>query len=132
MKTCCGTRVSFRNCCSLSLGYSFFVIPISDPEYKKPAAVPEVVPMMSKITQHKLKEAPTINHWAVVEHILCYLKGALERGILYKKHGHTRIECFSDANWAGSNKYRRSTSGYYVFFEGNMISWKSKKQSVVS
>ena len=46
--------------------------------------------------------------------------------------GHTRIECFSDADWVRSNEDRRSTLGYYVFFRGNMISWKSKKQSVVS
>ena len=42
--------------------------------------------------------SPTISYWATVEHILCYLKEAPGRGILYKKHGHTRIECFSNAN----------------------------------
>ena len=38
--------------------------------------------------------SPTISHWAVVEHIICYLKEAPGRGILYKKQGHTIIECF--------------------------------------
>ena len=76
--------------------------------------------------------SPTVNHWAAVEHILCYLKEAPRRGILYKKHRHTRSECFSDTDWAGSKEDRKSTSGYYAFFEGNLISWKSKKQSVVS
>ena len=38
----------------------------------------------------------TINHWATVDHILCYLKEAPGSGILYKKHEHTRIECFLD------------------------------------
>ena len=76
--------------------------------------------------------SPTVNHWAVVKHILCYLKEAHGRGILYKKHGHTRIECFFDVDWVGSKEDRRSISGYCVFFVGNLISWKSKKQSVVS
>ena len=76
--------------------------------------------------------SPTINHWAIVKHILCYLKEALGRGILYKKHGHTRIEFFFDADWAGFKEYRRSTSEYCVLFGGNMVSWKRKKQSVVS
>ena len=40
--------------------------------------------------------SPTVSHWATVEHILRYLKEALGRGILYKKHEHTRIECCSD------------------------------------
>ena len=76
--------------------------------------------------------SPTISHWEVVEHILCCLKEALGLGILFKKHGHTRIECFSDADLVGSKKDKRSTSGYCVFFKGKMISWKSKKESVVS
>ena len=40
----------------------------------------------------------TVNHWAAIEHILCYLKEAPRCGILYRKHGHTKIECFSGAN----------------------------------
>ena len=75
---------------------------------------------------------PTASNWAAIEHILCYLKESPGRGILYKKHTHTRIECFSDADWTRSKEDMRSTSGYCVFFEGNLISWKSKNQSIVS
>ena len=60
------------------------------------------------------------------------MKEPLGHGILYKTHGHTKIECFSDIDWAGSKEDRRSTLGYYVFVGGNLVSWKSKKQSVVS
>ena len=28
--------------------------------------------------------SPTVNHWATIEHILCYLKETTERGILYR------------------------------------------------
>ena len=42
----------------------------------------------------------TIDHWAVVEQILCYLKGASSRGILYSNHGHNRLECFMNVDWA--------------------------------
>ena len=30
----------------------------------------------------------TFSHWTTVEHIICYLKEAFGRGILYKKHEH--------------------------------------------
>ena len=76
--------------------------------------------------------SPTIDHWVVVEQILYYLKGAPRRGIVYSNHGHDRLGCFTDADWAGSKEDRRSTSGYCVFVGGNLVSWKSKKQSVVS
>ena len=72
--------------------------------------------------------APTVDHWATVERILCYLG----RDILYSNRGHNRIECLFDADWAGNKEDRRSTLRYCVFVGGNLVSWKSKKQSVIS
>ena len=76
-----------------------------------------------KVSQYM--SSPTVDHWVVVEQILCYLKGAPGRGILYSNHGHNRLECFTDADWAGSKEDKRS--GYSVFVGGNLVSWKSKK-----
>jgi len=42
------------------------------------------------------------------------------------------VVCHSDADWEGSPSYRGSTSGYCAFIDGNLISCKSKKQSVVA
>ena len=91
---------------------------------------PDIAYSVSVLSQYM--SSSTVSHWVAVEHILCYLKEALGCGILYKTHGHTGIECFLDTNWAGSKEDKRSTSGYYVFFGGNLILWKSKKQNVVS
>ena len=70
--------------------------------------------------------SPIVDHWAVVEHILCYLKGALGCGILYSNHGHNRIECFTYADWEESKEDMRSTLGHHVFVRRNLVSWKSK------
>ncbi|CAL2263055.1 unnamed protein product [Prunus armeniaca] len=52
--------------------------------------------------------------------------------IAYAKNGHLRIEGFTDADWAGDVTDRRSTSGYFTFFGGNLVTWRSKKQKLVS
>ena len=91
---------------------------------------PDIAHLVSVVSQYM--SSPTVDNWAAVEHILCYLKGAPGRGILYSNHGHNRVECFTDADWAGLKEDRRSTSGYYVFVGGNLVSWKSKKQGVFS
>ena len=91
---------------------------------------PDIIHSVSVVSQYM--SAPTVDHWPAVEQILCYLKGALGRGILYSNHGHNRLECFFDVDWAGSKEDRRSSSGYCVFVGRNLVSWKSKKQSFVS
>ena len=35
-------------------------------------------------------------------------------------------------DWSGDRAYTRSTTGYCTFIGGNMVTWNSKKQKVVS
>ena len=57
---------------------------------------PDIAHSISVVSQYMF--APTVDHWVAVEQILCYLKGASGRGILYNYHEYNRIECFFDAN----------------------------------
>ena len=54
------------------------------------------------------------------------------KGLFFQRTTKKEIEIFSDADWAGSVTDRRSTSGYCSFFWGNLVTWRSKKQSVVA
>jgi len=76
--------------------------------------------------------SPCEDHWNAVIRTLKYIKRSPGKGLLYGSNNHTRVVCYSDVDWAGSPSYRRSTSGYCISIGGNLISWKSKKQSVVA
>lgn len=75
---------------------------------------------------------PRSAHMEVVYRILRYLKGNLGKGLWFKKNKHLMVEGYCDADWTSCPNDRRSTSGYYVFVGGNLVSWRSKKQPVVS
>ena len=68
---------------------------------------PDIAHSISVVSQYM--SSPTVDRYAIVKHIQCYLKGAPGRGILYGNHRHNRIECFTDADWVGSKEERRST-----------------------
>ena len=50
---------------------------------------------------------------------------------MFRKHDHLNVEGYSDADWAGSSD-RTSTSIYFTFIGGNLVTWRSKKQKIVS
>lgn len=75
---------------------------------------------------------PRLAHFEAVYRILIYLKVTPGNGILFKKHGHLHVEVYTNANWAGSTTYRRSTPIHCSFVRGNLITWKSEEQSVVA
>ncbi|CAL8077259.1 unnamed protein product [Prunus armeniaca] len=67
--------------------------------------------------------APSEAHMDAVNRILRYLKSSPGRGLMFARHGHIDVEGHTDANWAGSVTDRRSTSGYFTFVGGNLVSW---------
>lgn len=75
-------------------------------------------------------DALQVPHWDATVRIIRYLKRAPSHGILYKKYGHIRIKDFTDADWAGSPSDRWSTKKYCTFLGENLVTWKSKKQTV--
>ncbi|XP_031256492.1 CRM-domain containing factor CFM3A, chloroplastic/mitochondrial-like [Pistacia vera] len=83
---------------------------------------PDIAYSVSVVSQ--FMSSPTVDHWATLEQILCYLKGAPGCGILYRNHGHNNTECFSDADWAGSKINRRSTTSY-CRKTGGLVIWRS-------
>ena len=52
--------------------------------------------------------------------------------MFYKKNEHERIEAFSHSSYAEDRRDRKPTSGCYIYVGGNLVIWKSKKQTVVS
>jgi hypothetical protein len=91
---------------------------------------PDIAFAVSVVSQ--FMHAPCEKHMEAVYRILRYLKSAPGKGLMLYKNGHLEVEGYTDADWAGSITDRRSTSGYCTFVGGNLVTWRSKKQSVVA
>ncbi|KAF5812650.1 putative RNA-directed DNA polymerase [Helianthus annuus] len=75
---------------------------------------------------------PRQSHMDAVYRVLQYLKATPGQGILLPKGDGENLIAYSDSDWLGCPMTRRSRTGYVVFLGGAPISWKTKKQSVVS
>jgi len=82
-------------------------------------ARPDLAYVLSVISQ--FMHSSSEEHMKVVTRILRYLKSSPGKGILFKKGKNLKIEGYTDADWAGSIKNRRSTSRYFTFVDGNLV-----------
>ena len=80
----------------------------------------------------KFLHQPREIHWRIALRILAYFKSSLEKGLLYKKHEHIRNFGYFDSGYAGDKGNRKSITGYCTFVGENLVTWRSKKQDIVS
>ncbi|XP_070005737.1 uncharacterized mitochondrial protein AtMg00810-like [Nicotiana sylvestris] len=91
---------------------------------------PDIAFAVSLVSQFMY--SPKKEHQKVVYRILRYLKSSPGKRWLFKKSDKRSIEACTDEDSAGSCTDRRSTSGYCTFIWENLVTWRSKKQSVVA
>jgi hypothetical protein len=65
---------------------------------------------------------PCEPHLTVVKHILRYLQGTLNHGLLLRRTSTLDLIIYNGTNWANCPDTRRSTLGYIVFLGDNLIS----------
>jgi hypothetical protein len=70
--------------------------------------------------------SPTSVHWEAVKIILKYVKGTLKLGLWFVRSSTTMVSTFDDADWVGCPNDWRSTGGFAMFFDVNLISWSEK------
>ena len=91
---------------------------------------PDIVYMVSFLSQ--FMQEPRRVQWEGALRVLAYIKQAPRRGLIYQRHSHLRIEAYSDAGYACDKGDRKSTTCYCTYIGGNLVTWQSSKQKVVS
>ncbi|XP_062104247.1 uncharacterized mitochondrial protein AtMg00810-like [Humulus lupulus] len=91
---------------------------------------PDIAFMVSLVSQYM--HNPCQGHLNVVYRIMRYLKQKPGKCLFFKKTNERKIEVFTNADWAGSVDDRKSTPGYCMIVWGNVVTLRSKKQTVVA
>ncbi|GJV72029.1 ribonuclease H-like domain-containing protein [Tanacetum coccineum] len=92
---------------------------------------PDIAYLVHCLAQYM--HSPLKSHLNSALNVLRYLKGAPGKGIRYKySNCKNNLTGYSDADWAKCLKTRKYVTGYCVFFNNCLISWKSKKQNTLS
>ena len=78
---------------------------------------------VDKLSQHS--EQPLVEHWVAVKRVLRYIAGTKDVGIVYGYSQNITLYGYTDSDWAGDTKTRKSTSGYAFIMAGGPVSWRS-------
>lgn len=71
------------------------------------------------------------NDWNKVKRVIKYLKGTISLGLLYEGK-EDNVICYADASLGTNDEEGKSTSGYVIKIFGDLINWRTKKQSHVA
>ncbi|GJY93677.1 ribonuclease H-like domain-containing protein [Tanacetum coccineum] len=96
-------------------------------DYGMHACKPAKTLLMSKLVISN--EASDNDH--ILDNITDYQK-LMGLGIYIVKSSGMNLKAFSNADWAKCVVTRKSVTGYCVFLNGSLVSWKSKKQNTPS
>ena len=82
---------------------------------------------------------PSQTHMNAARRVLRYLKSCTEYGLVYDNGGKKNtmndpltITAYSDSDWGGDAVDSKSTTGYVVLLNGNLITWNTRKQHTVA
>ncbi|GKD73233.1 hypothetical protein Tco_1331515 [Tanacetum coccineum] len=93
------------------------------------ASRPDIMFAFSACSSNQV--TPTTSNLEAVKKIFKYLKGQPKLGLWYPRESPFVLEAYSDSDYAGANKDRKSTTGGCQFLGRRLISWQCKKQTIM-
>jgi hypothetical protein len=91
---------------------------------------PEIRYIVSRLARYKSN--PSLKHWKSGKRVVKYLKRTKDAKLRISNTCTEGLVCYTDSEWGSDVDDRRSTCGYVIFWNGNLLAWKSVKQKSVA
>jgi hypothetical protein len=101
--------------------------------YIQTSTRPDIAHAVNMVTRYM--KAPTTTHMTAAKRILRYLRSTVNSGLVYKNSGSDDsviVTAYCDSDWGGDQDEGKSTTGYCMFINNNLVSWNTHKQETVS
>ena len=97
--------------------------------YLAVATRPDIAYAVGVLSRFSVSPGP--EHWKAVKHLFRYLKGTMDLKMTYKPTAAPELfQTYSDADFAGCEDSKKSTSGYVVKMGSGAVSWASRRQTI--
>ena len=91
---------------------------------------PDICFVVSTLSQYMCESRKI--HWVAAKHVFKYLHGIIGYGLWYSADNDMQLVGYTDSDWAGSVKDRKSTSRCCFNLGFVVISWFSRKKTSVA
>ncbi|GJT81651.1 retrovirus-related pol polyprotein from transposon TNT 1-94 [Tanacetum coccineum] len=104
-------------------------VSVSQPEgFVNPDHPTHVYGLKKALYGLKYQTSPTKKYLEALKRVFQYLRGTINWGLWYPKDTAMALTAYTDADHAGCQDTRRSTSGSAQFLGDKLVNWSSKKQ----
>ncbi|GJR68225.1 zf-CCHC domain-containing protein [Tanacetum coccineum] len=125
-----GMCLSQRKYC-MELLYEYGLLAARPVETPLPEnTVPDISYVVHCLSKHM--HSPLQSHFKAALRVLRYLKQSPGLGLQFNKASNLKLKDFSNADWAKCPKTKRSVTGYCMFLGQSLVSWMSKRRSIIS
>jgi hypothetical protein len=97
--------------------------------YLADATRPDISFAVNKLS--RFTSNPGSDHWCALQRVMRYLRGTSTYGLHYTGYP-TVLEGYSDSNWISVADEINATSGYVFTIGGAVVSWRSRKQTILT
>jgi hypothetical protein len=91
---------------------------------------PDIAFATNRLCQFLVNPSPT--HWKALKHLVRYIAGTADLGLVYSPGSSVTVEAYVDANFGERTATMKCTGGHILYIAGAPVAWHSGRHATVA